>query len=375
MDGEKGVVRVNLKGVFATYKRMRDGSRKTYYYHRATGKRLRGEPGSSDFITDFASAEATVTPHRITETLSGLIRDYTLSVEFEQLAMTTAVSYRRMLTKAEIELGDMPLKALDDPRVRRDFLDWREKTAKTSGKREADHRLSVISAMITWGIDRGHLSFNYVRGFKRLHHANRAEQIWLPEHISAFMQVAPIEMQRALIIALHTGQRQGDILRLPWSSYDGQSITLRQEKASRRGIRAAPISVRCTAALNRMLNEIPRNSPLVLTTKTGLAFKKRYFAAKWKAATIQAGIGDLHFHDLRGTAITMLSEAGNTIPQIASVTGHSLKTVNSILEKYLARTRHLSDAAILNFENSPRTDFANRLQTKPQKGEKRNKKT
>jgi integrase len=363
MDGEKGVVRVNLKGVFATYKRMRDGSRKTYYYHRATGKRLRGEPGSSDFITDFASAEATVTPHRITETLSGLIRDYTLSVEFEQLAMTTAVSYRRMLTKAEIELGDMPLKALDDPRVRRDFLDWREKTAKTSGKREADHRLSVISAMITWGIDRGHLSFNYVRGFKRLHHANRAEQIWLPEHISAFMQVAPIEMQRALIIALHTGQRQGDILRLPWSSYDGQSITLRQEKASRRGIRAAPISVRCTAALNRMLNEIPRNSPLVLTTKTGLAFKKRYFAAKWKAATIQAGIGDLHFHDLRGTAITMLSEAGNTIPQIASVTGHSLKTVNSILEKYLARTRHLSDAAILNFENSPRTDFANRLQT------------
>ena len=91
MDGEKGVVRVNLKGVFATYKRMRDGSRKTYYYHRATGKRLRGEPGSSDFITDFASAEATLIPHRITETLSGLIRDYTLSVKFEQLAMTTAV--------------------------------------------------------------------------------------------------------------------------------------------------------------------------------------------------------------------------------------------------------------------------------------------
>ena len=123
------------------------------------------------------------------------------------------------------------------------------------------------------------------------------------------------------------------------------------------------ITVRCTAALNRMLNEIPRSSPLVLTTKTGLAFKKRYFAAKWKAATIQAGIENLHFHDLRGTAITMLSEAGNTIPQIASVTGHSLKTVNSIIEKYLARTRHLSDAAILNFENSPRIDFANRLQT------------
>lgn len=61
--------------------------------------------------------------------------------------------------------------------------------------------------------------------------------------------------------------------------------------------------------------------------------------------------------------------------QVASVTGHSLKTVTSILEKYLARTRGLSDAAILNFENSPRTDFANRLQTIPPKGKSKNDKT
>ena len=69
--------------------------------------------------------------------------------------------------------------------------------------------------------------------------------------------------------------------------------------------------------------------------------------------------------------ITMLAEAGNTVPQIATVTGHSLKTVTTILEKYLARTRHLSDAAIHNFENSPRTKFANRLQTKIPEGKRR----
>jgi integrase len=47
------------------------------------------------------------------------------------------------------------------------------------------------------------------------------------------MRVAPIELQQALIIALHTGQRQGDILRLPWSAYDGTAITLRQGKNAR----------------------------------------------------------------------------------------------------------------------------------------------
>jgi hypothetical protein len=34
-----------------------------------------------------------------------------------------------------------------------------------------------------------------------------------------------------------------------------------------------------------------------------------------------------------------------------------------VLERYLARTRGLAEQAIFNFENSPRTKFANQLQT------------
>jgi hypothetical protein len=44
------------------------------------------------------------------------------------------------------------------------------------------------------------------------------------------MKVASLEMQKALIVALHTGQRQADILKLPWSAYDGQAITLSVSK-------------------------------------------------------------------------------------------------------------------------------------------------
>jgi hypothetical protein len=66
---------------------------------------------------------------------------------------------------------------------------------------------------------------------------------------------------------------------------------------------------------------------------------------------------------LRGTAVTLLSEACSTPQQVATITGHSLKTVHRILERYLARTRGLAEQAIFNFENSPRTKFANQLQT------------
>jgi integrase len=361
--GENSVVRAKLDGVFPTYKNLKDGTRRTYWYHRATGKRLRGEPGSSEFISDLAAAEKTISD-RLAGTLNNLIRGYTLSVEFEKnLAPSTRTEYKRMLTKAESEFGNMPLAALDDPRVKRDFLDWREKVARSSGQREADNRLSAISAMLTWAVQRGQITVNHLKGFKRLYHGDRSEKIWLPEHIDAFMKVAPIELQRALILALHSGQRQGDLLRLPWSAYDGSSITLRQGKATRKGVKAAPITILCTATLRRMLDAMPRTGLLVLNTKTGQPFKKRWFAEQWGEATIAAGLSDLHFHDLRGTAITMLSEAGNTPQQIAAVTGHTIKTVYQIIEKYLARTRHLSDAAILNFENSPRTKFANQLQT------------
>ena len=68
----------------------------------------------------------------------------------------------------------------------------------------------------------------------------------------------------------------------------------------------------------------------------------------------------------------MLAEAGATVPEIAAITGHSYRTINSILEKYLPRTKHLAEMAIAKLENSVRTDFANHLQTGPsplQKGE------
>jgi integrase len=329
---------------------------------------------SPEFVADYASAEKLIRD-RLAGTFNGLVRAYTLSVEFtEKLAPSTQAEYRRMLTMAEAAFGDMPLAALDDPRIRRDFIDWREKVARASGEREADNRLSAISAMLTWAVDRGQATVNYLRGFKRLYHVDRSEIIWLPEHIAAFMKVAPIEMQRALILGLHTGQREGDLLRMPWSAYDGRRIILRQGKARRSGRLAPLVEIPCTAALRRMLDGMTRVSPLILTTKTGQSFKKRYFARLWELAMASAGLEsvalpgsdqlvELHYHDLRGTAVTLLSEAGSTPQQIATITGHSLKTVTRILDRYLARTRGLAEEAILNFENSPRTKFANQLQT------------
>jgi len=118
------------------------------------------------------------------------------------------------------------------------------------------------------------------------------------------------------------------------------------------------------------MDSLPRHGPLIFTTATGRAWQKRYVARHFEIARARAAealpeVAELHFHDTRGTAITMLAEAGCSVPEIAAITGHSYRSVNSILEKYLPRTKHLAEMAIAKLENSGRTSFANHLQTGP----------
>jgi hypothetical protein len=55
---------------------------------------------------------------------------------------------------------------------------------------------------------------------------------------------------------------------------------------------------------------------------------------------------DKHDQDLRDTAVTWLARAGATLPEIASITGHSLGSIHSIMKHYLALSPELSDAGI-----------------------------
>lgn len=122
-----------------------------------------------------------------------------------------------------------------------------------------------------------------------------------------------------------------------------------------------------------MLDRTPKNGPIVLTRADGRPWHTekddKALGKAWTEHMRDAGLDPddvserLHFHDLRGTAVTLLAEAGATVPQIAAITGHTLESVTRILEKYLARTKELSEAAIVAFENAKETNFANRLQT------------
>jgi hypothetical protein len=55
-------MRIDLKGIHATYAKLADGSRKIYWYAWRDGPRLRGEPGTPEFIASYNEAVARRTP-------------------------------------------------------------------------------------------------------------------------------------------------------------------------------------------------------------------------------------------------------------------------------------------------------------------------
>ncbi len=357
------------RGVNRVTKRLADGSRRVYLYHRATGRRLPDDPTSADFWRAYAECEQ-ATP-RDRGTVAGLIRLYLGSVKFERKRDSTQREYRRVLSVLEQRFGSLPIKALASPKVRGVFLAYQEEIGRDR-PREADNRLSVLSAVFTYAAARGEIDDNPLRGFERLYHGDRSAFIWTEQDVAKFMDAAPIELQRALILAIHTGQRYGDLIRLRWSDYDGVSLTLRQRKGG------ALVYVPASAALRRMLDGMERRGPFILTRPDGRPwFTERDDKALSKAfgrCARAAGITELHFHDLRGTAVTLMNEAGVSIQQVVSITGHTMQSATRILERYGARTRRLAEAAIHAFENAKETRFANQLQTAPvkQKEAKRN---
>jgi hypothetical protein len=59
------------------------------------------------------------------------------------------------------------------------------------------------------------------------------------------------------------------------------------------------------------------------------------------------------FNDLRGTAVTRLALAGCSEAEIATLTGHALRDVRSILDaNYLHRDPALAESAVRKLERS-----------------------
>lgn len=342
---------VRLKGLNRVTKRLAAGKTVTYHYAWKGGPRLLGKPGSAEFIASYNEAVASRKKAPAGELLR-VMQLYQASPDFLDLAASTKREYIRHLRNSiEPEFRDFPISALADRRSRAEFLAWRDRLA-TKGKRQADYAYSVLARILSWAFNRGLTASNPCERAGRLYKANRAEKVWSDDDEAAFYRSAPSHLHLALTLALWTGQRQGDLLALPWSAYDeaGGVIRLRQGKT---GVR---VTIPVGEPLRLALAATKRRSPIVLTNSDGHPWTADGFRGSWRKACAKAGVSGVTFHDLRGTAVTRLAKVGATEIEIATLTGHSIRNVKSILDShYLNRDPALARSAIEKLEKGTKT--------------------
>jgi integrase len=138
-------------------------------------------------------------------------------------------------------------------------------------------------------------------------------------------------------------------LRLPWSAYDGTRIKLRQSKGGK------PVTIPVGAPLKAALDAARKHGPIMLANSYRRPWTSHAFQVAWGKAAKAAGVVGVTFHDLRGTAVTRLAIVGCTEAEIATITGHSLRDVRSILDaNYLHRDPALAENAIRKLERGRR---------------------
>lgn len=283
----------------------------------------------------YAPYEAAQTPAG--DTMRALLRGYEHSPKFRALAAVTRVNYliylRPWLMVPDARPGDV---------TRRQVLQARDAIALTRGNGAANAFSRVTSALFDWAVDQGWLDQTPVHRVKAL--PGGSLPAWDDATIARALAGLSEALRRVVVLALHTGQRRGDLCAMTWAAYDGASIRLRQAKTGVSLVIPAHPDLR--RELDAWRLERPNAVQILQSPRTG-AWVPTHLSHEMPHALAKLGIADgLNVHGLRKAAARRLAEAGCTVSEIASITGHkSLSMVQMYTQS--ADQERLAGAAVV----------------------------
>ena len=122
-----------------------------------------------------------------------------------------------------------------------------------------------------------------------------------------------------VVLALFTGARRGELLRLKWQDVDldrGVAIVHHSKNGERRAL-----------AITGLATQVLREWGTVRRIDCDLVFHNRHGQSAfprhaWAVALAEAEIEDFRFHDLRHTFSSYLAMSGATLAELAEAMGH-----------------------------------------------------
>jgi integrase len=171
----------------------------------------------------------------------------------------------------------------------------------------------------------------------------------------------------ALILALNTGLRRGELASIRWNQVDLESrrITVGRSKTEAGAGRKVPLNDASLAALSTLAKRFPFRRPdhFVFPSEKygqgGSAYDVNpdesigTFKEGWRAAKMRAGVS-CRWHDLRHTFCTRLLERGQGLPILAALMGWSAATTIRMAKLYGHISADVLNAAVASL-NGPNT--------------------
>jgi integrase len=271
---------------------------------------------------------------------SALIAAYKESPEWVALAPQTRTDWTRYLSWIENAWGGLSIAALEPKHV----LKLRDKHADKPAS--ANNLLRCLSALMSWSIPRGWRQTNPCTHVRKLK-GGEAYPPWDAGDIEHFKAHARNDLWQAAGLALYSGQRLGDVLKMRWDDIENGLIAVTQTKTKKK------LWIPMHVQLRQLLSEMPRSSVTILTNSKGLPWTGMGFRASWSAEMHRAEMRMLRdkgrvFHGLRKSAVVFLLEAGCTDAEVAAVTGQSRQMVEHYSRQ--VNQKKLAARAILKWE-------------------------
>jgi integrase len=160
---------------------------------------------------------------------------------------------------------------------------------------------------------------NPAQGVKQLKENNERDRVLLQEEYFRLLAHCLDHLKPIVILAYHTGMRQGEIMSLTWDQVNLREgfIHLRPEDCKTKEGRDVPLHPEVIETLGALPRGLPGVN--VFTYKgNSVSCVKKSFAT----ACIKNGIVDFTFHDLRYTATTNWRLQGHDYFRIMVATGH-----------------------------------------------------
>lgn len=248
------------------------------------------------------------------KTIAHVIARYEASSEFSGLAQRTRMDYRKHLDFLLARIGHLDPKTIK----RHHVIDWRDAWAVGSPHR-ANYRLRVLRIVLERAIDFGLLSVgaNPAKGVPEVKYAKKQRLPWPEDMITEAREHADARTGLLFELLLGTGQRIGDVLKMKWSDFDGEAISVRQGKTK------ASLWIPAPQMLLAALSNAPRRSVFILTNLRATG-PWSYRGAHDSMMKLRKAIGAEAYdiHSLRYTATAELARVGLDDATIMAITGH-----------------------------------------------------